>query len=420
MTTAERVLPSPDIAGAAPRVALLGGFGVGNLGNDASLAAVVAMVRREWPTAQVLAVCPQPYAVRRRLGLPATTVRARRPAAPWARSRPGRALLLPYRVLDVARAFRLVGTVDALVVPGTGILDDYGGEPPHGWPLTLATWFAAARLRGRGAALIGIGAGPLGSPVSRRLAHLTSRISQHTSYRDAGSRDFMASAGPAAGGPAPVVPDVALSLRPRLRRPVTSPRRVVAVPVMKYRGWHAGGPTARERAEQHVQVLAAVCLWLLHEGYGVRLVTAGADDAPATEQVAAAVRGAAPEELVSALETAEADDLDALTDLLQDATAVVATRYHSVVAALLCGQPTLSIGYAAKNAALMDAVGLGRFCQHADHVDPVLLRRQLTELLEDAANLSERVAEQVSRLRAELGAEEDRLHALLRRRPARR
>ena len=60
---------------------------------------------------------------------------------------------------------------------------------------------------------------------------------------------------------------------------------------------------------------------------------------------------------------------------------VVATRFHNVVCALKLVRPTVSIGYEAKNDAVMTELGLGEFCQSIEELDLDLLNKQLAELM---------------------------------------
>ena len=59
---------------------------------------------------------------------------------------------------------------------------------------------------------------------------------------------------------------------------------------------------------------------------------------------------------------------------------VVATRYHNVLCALKLAKPTLSVGYGAKNVALMKDMGLPGFCQSAGALDVDRLIEQFTDL----------------------------------------
>jgi polysaccharide pyruvyl transferase WcaK-like protein len=60
---------------------------------------------------------------------------------------------------------------------------------------------------------------------------------------------------------------------------------------------------------------------------------------------------------------------------------VVATRFHNVVCALKLGRPTVSLGYANKNDALLAEFGLAEFCHHVETFDVNLLQQQVSKLL---------------------------------------
>jgi polysaccharide pyruvyl transferase WcaK-like protein len=54
---------------------------------------------------------------------------------------------------------------------------------------------------------------------------------------------------------------------------------------------------------------------------------------------------------------------------MQGAEAVIATRFHNVVAALAVHVPVVSLGYAAKNDAVLDEMGLGEFAHRVEDFD---------------------------------------------------
>lgn len=396
------------VGGVRPlRVAVLGAFGVGNLGNDASLEAMIRIVTGLGPDVEVVCLCSKPDVISAGLGVRAESFRA-----PRSRRRFLRRVAGPLgRVGDIARAFKWAGQIDVLIVPGTGILDDFGGEPPSGWPFTLALWIGATRLRGGRTALVSVGAGPLENAVSRRLARLIGRLANHLSVRDRGSRQFMADIGIDLAS-SEIVPDIVFMLPTPEAIDSRDGRPVVAVPVMKYHGWHAKQRTAAF-GERQTRALGEFCCWLLDEGYAVRLITADAGDQPATDDVATTIRDARPEPAREWLDTDLARTYTELTYLLRDASVVVATRYHSVIGALACGKPTLSLGYAAKNDHLMRAVGLGDYCQSIDQIDHELLLRQFTALMAEEADVKGRLTSHVAEFRRQLADEVVRLQMLL-------
>jgi polysaccharide pyruvyl transferase WcaK-like protein len=75
---------------------------------------------------------------------------------------------------------------------------------------------------------------------------------------------------------------------------------------------------------------------------------------------------------------------------------VVATRYHTVLCALVMAKPTVAVGYGAKFDALMAAMELTEFSQSARALDVDRLIGQFTELERRAPELSATVARQAA------------------------
>jgi len=92
---------------------------------------------------------------------------------------------------------------------------------------------------------------------------------------------------------------------------------------------------------------------------------------------------------------------------------VVATRYHNVVCALRVGKPTISIGYAVKNDALLAGMGLADYCQSIERLDLALLETQTTRLIAERAALEARIARAGARFDSSLREQEDRLASLI-------
>jgi polysaccharide pyruvyl transferase WcaK-like protein len=143
-------------------------------------------------------------------------------------------------------------------------------------------------------------------------------------------------------------------------------------------------------------------LWLLDDGCAVRILMGDASDRRAVDDLLANVNAARPDlpkdRLVS-------DPMSSLHDLMwqiAETDAVVATRYHNIVCALKLGKPTVSIGYAKKNDVLMAERGLGRFCQHIEHLNVDLLIGQFGHLITDRQRYERGIEEANRACRARL------------------
>ena len=94
---------------------------------------------------------------------------------------------------------------------------------------------------------------------------------------------------------------------------------------------------------------------------------------------------------------------------------VVATRFHNGVCALKMGKPTISIGYARKNEALLNDVGLAGYSQHIETFAVDTLIRQFEHLLQDRMRHAAEIRTRVQEFRSRLDRQDARLLAMLER-----
>lgn len=351
-------------------VALFGNFGSNNFGNEGSLLAMVGFLRRERPEARLFCICADPSVVRNSLGIPAIPIR--RSGRPSEMSH--RAIRVPLRmfgkVRDLVRAFREIRRADVMIVPGTGILDDFG-EPPQGMPLDIFIWFLAARISGTKAAFASVGAGPIGHPVSRWLMVSAARLAHYRSYRDATSKDFMGNAGLNVAADA-VYPDIAF----KLATPVRTARVIsgngtltVGVGVMKYRGWYFFADGGQAVFDSYLDKLARFVLHLLEGGHRIKLLTGETTDVEAVDALLARLQSTAAGQLLERVSAARSSSLHGLMEEISETDVVVATRFHNIVCALKMEKPVISLGYSAKNDVLLAEMGLGEYCQNVETFD---------------------------------------------------
>jgi polysaccharide pyruvyl transferase WcaK-like protein len=375
------------------KVALWGLFGLGNHGNEATLAATLSNLARIAPEIDPVVVCPDPLRVTDEHSVPAVAtdldVRLDRPRLPRMLVRPG---------VEAARWFatyRFLRRVDALVVPGTGILDDFG-QAPRELPYDLWRWCLTARIARRPVVFVGVGAGPIENPLSRRLFRAAVACAASCSYRDDTSRRFMASIGRdvAADG---VVPDLVFGLRhqpvPAVSTP--SPGRV-GVGVMAYYGWRNLAGTGQATLESHTANLTDVVESMIADGHDVRLLIGEDTDRTAAEMVIRLVsERLGSQVVVERLIYEPVANLEELIEQIGETDVVVTTRFHNVVAALMARRPVVSIGYSSKNRDLLASVGLGAYCHDVDTVDVAAViedcRSAFARRRELSASLDERV-----------------------------
>jgi polysaccharide pyruvyl transferase WcaK-like protein len=179
-----------------------------------------------------------------------------------------------------------------------------------------------------------------------------------------------------------------------LDRPAT-----IGVGVMSYYGWHATEGRAEEVYATYVAKMTRFVLWLLGKGYRVRLLVGAAADTRVVDDVMGRIslqRGQLPASQVSG---EPATSLQQLMQQMVETDLIVSTRFHNIVAALMVGLPAISIGYAAKNDALLAKAGLSEFCQRIDTLEVELLMRQLDLMVAEKSRLTEAVVKARDELR---------------------
>lgn len=393
-------------------IALFGLFGVGNLGNDGSLEAMVRFLRDARPDAELFCVCDDPRVVAGSIDVDFIPLRRSRQLLRWSGGG-SRMLKLPLRLMDQAAAFWRLRRADLMIIPGTGILDDFG-ERPHGMPLDIAVWCLAARLMGAKVAFVCIGAGPIRNSVSRRLMTFAARLANYRSYRDQISSEFMKNVGVDADGD-PVYPDIAfkLAVPEAPERPSAGGKLTVGVGVMGYRGWYSFAEGAEEIWSRYLGKLSRFVVHLLEAGHDIRLLIGEAGDMASVDALQEMVTAAAPDMVEGRVTAVPSASLHELMQQMAHTDAVVATRFHNVVCALKMGRPTISIGYAKKNDVLMADMGLGGFCQHVEDFDLETLKGQFDLLVENRETYSRKIRDRVRDYEHQLARQDEHLIATL-------
>lgn len=380
---------------------LFGLLGTGNIGNDASMEAVLAYLRADHPGAVIDAMCPGPERLTSAYGIDATQLhwhqrfeRKAGQAGPrrgtaWrnaARQARGAGVLTLARKtlgigvgmgMDAVRTASWVARHDLVIVPGMGALEATLPVRPWETPYRMFLMSASGRLLRTRVAFVSVGANLISQRTTRWLFDNAARLASYRSFRDEASKNAMRERRVDVSRDR-VFPDLVFAL-PIPDAPPGDPQ-TVGIGVMAY----SGGNDDREQADNiyaaYISKITSFVAWLTDTGRDVRLVVGDRGDNSAVQDIMTGLYASRPQ-LDPARVTAEpVSSFADLTRALAAVSIVVATRYHNVMCALKLGKPTISIGYAAKNEALMTAAGLGEFCQSASGLDVDLLIKQFTDL----------------------------------------
>jgi polysaccharide pyruvyl transferase WcaK-like protein len=372
------------------RIALVGGFGIGNFGNDASLEAVAAFLRSERPDAELSCICTKPVETSAKFAGPVWPT-VLRPRGVW-RWLDMALLRLPSLAANWIYSLTVLDRFDVVLFPGTGVFDDFL-DTPLGWPSRLLRWSLAARLRGVRVVFLSVGAGPIVNPISRLLMKTAAQLAQHRSYRDSNSREFMLGVG-VDDEASSVLPDVAFLLPAPPERPRPPGAKItVGVGVMNYSGWRKDDAIYGSYIATHARLIE----WLEAHEYGVQILVGQTTDWRTVREIEA--------RLGRSLTDMREEEMDSFHDVMRACATtdlVVASRYHVQIAALQLGRPVISLSYAPKNDALLADAGLDGFSQDIHAIDFDLLTRQLEMLARDHERYAGVVMERVSAMRQRL------------------
>jgi polysaccharide pyruvyl transferase WcaK-like protein len=354
--------------------------------------AVLRYLRADHPDVVVDAMCKGPETVRDRYDVPAIPLQ-------WYINYQDRlhgvtAVMLKVlgKGIDVFRTANWVRQHDVVIVPGMGVLE--ATQPLRWWDMPYPMFLLAAtgKLFGTKVALVCVGAHAINRRMTRRLYDAAAKLAYYRSYRDAGSRDAMRERGVNVALDN-VYADLAFSL-PALPCDAGDPQ-IVAVGLMNYRGSNDDRKQAQKLYAAYLQTMKSFVRWLIDDGRKVRLLvgdTNNSDDG-ALQEILADVRAYRPD---LDADRVRAEPVSTFTDVMQAMApvgSVVATRFHSVICALLLFKPTISLGYASKFTALMADMGLAEFCQHSSSLDVDRLIEQFTELERRQADLRRTITE---------------------------
>ncbi|MGH8773954.1 MAG: polysaccharide pyruvyl transferase family protein [Jiangellaceae bacterium] len=370
------------------RVAFYGYLGSGNTGNDATLETVLAWLESAHPDVEARCITIAPAEVQARYGVPSVPL-SWPPPGPGGNRVVVASRKLLGRLLDVPRSYALAGSVDAVVVPGMGVLEEKLGVRPWGLPLWLFLIAAACRLRGRRFVLLDVGAECAANPVTRRLHVATVGLATHVSYRDAASAAAMRRAG--ARAPAAVAPDLVFAHpAPTLAMPETG---LLVVGVMAYYGRGDDPVRGADVRRMYVAAMAEAVARFVAAGDRVVLVGGDRVDVDVADELRAAVLVVYPGLPDDAVLVRDVATFTELTDEMMRADVVIASRFHNLICALRLARPTVSVDYAKKNRHLMRALGLEGYCQDIEHLDADRLVAQVRAARMDKAALAARVCD---------------------------
>jgi polysaccharide pyruvyl transferase WcaK-like protein len=301
-------------------------------------------------------------------------------------------------IIDAVSMARWVARHDAVLVPGTGPLESTVLIRPWQTPWALFSAAVAGRLFGVRVLLVCVGVSVPQDKTTRWLVRGAMRMATYRSFRNPSSRAAAAELGVDVNTDL-VYPDLVWSLPVPRRRPGSwddgsdERRRVVGLGVMAYTP-PAGAPAVEGGDASLVAAWLALATRLVEDGHTVRLFYGDEQD----RHIAERIERDASSPFVSC---GAVDDLASLMQELLSMDAVIATRFHNVLCALMCCRPTIAVGYGPKHRDLMAAAGYPHLAVDLEDLLSGRLSRLLPELTVD----DDAIGAHLARLRQELALE---------------
>jgi polysaccharide pyruvyl transferase WcaK-like protein len=424
----------------AKKVGILDHLGGGNLGDDATQAAVMCNLRRRWPDCEIVGFSMNPSDTRSRHGIPSYPIRretwdinyrppkesgvhANAETAPVKRhalrrvaSRIKAAFRGPTEAVPelffLIRSFRLMRSFDVLIIGGGGqLLDSWGG--PWKFPYTLFKWVSLAKLSKAKCYFMSVGAGPLEHGLSKTFIRYALRLADYVSFRDEKSRALAVRAG--FTGDAQVWPDCVYSLdvpaaAPRDRE--TQPAPLVGVSPMAYCDPRHYYIQDLNVYKAFVQKLALFGSWLSRDHRLTLFSTDISFDADTIEDLNGALKGEPGMDWSSLLTREPIVGIESLLSQMSCLDYIVTCRFHGVIFAHLKNIPVIAISHHPKVATLMTDIGLSEYCLDIHTFDTKQLVETFTRLVNNKVSIKARMAETLSRYKSSLTGHFDQLFPL--------
>ncbi len=438
----DEILLQPRSAAARlpKKIGLLDHLGGGNLGDDATLDAVMQNIKSRWPDAEIFGFSMNPSDTQIRHGIRSYPIRAHT----WSLGnrteasnltvktkvkaalgnhrflmgllkainavvvRPPRTLLNELRFL--AKSYRTIRSFDLLVISGGGqLLDSWGG--PWKFPYTLFKWVLLARLSGVKCYFLNVGAGPLSHPISKWFVKRALLFADYVSFRDDDSKALIQETG--FTGESHVLVDCVYSLdlsAASTRSVVKCEDAIVGLSPMAYYDPRIYWQKDQAVYENFIRNLASFGSWLSQNHYRLALFsTDTCFDAQTIEDVKTALKTRENNVEPEQIRHQPITRIDQLLAQMSSMDYIVTCRFHGVVFAHLLNKPVLALSHHSKVNTLMNDLGLAKYCLDIRTCDQASLRETFSSLVSNREEIKSCMAEKLTVYKGNLSLQFDDL-----------
>jgi polysaccharide pyruvyl transferase WcaK-like protein len=398
------------------RIGLLGPYLSKNFGDTAIQMAVINSLRRIFPGVELTGICPDPPDTERTHGIHAFPLsgkhwdnREEYLRISYSKNIEHRKnnllrVMLKLRLIYEERVGRLVNIaaccrlMDALIISGSGQLDDFWGGP---WkhPYSLMIWSLVARLYGCRVIVFGIGWDDLSTRLGKLFAFSALRLSHYRVFRDSGTVQKLASEGVRLESS--VCPDPAFGLDIPLAKHVEQETAIIMVCPIDYRAWLEEKNISYAN---YLETLKECCVQWIRDGYIVRLASSQKYmDTPLAKEISIWMQTIVGES--ASLQLYDAESVSHFLQLARSADLVVASRLHSLILSAVAETPLVAISYGRKVSQMMSDLGLEEFCLELVNLRFGRLQEVVSRVLKMRQELKVGLMEMLLKYRAELNVQ---------------
>jgi polysaccharide pyruvyl transferase WcaK-like protein len=380
------------------RFGLVSPWAGGNLGNSAILTAVILNITKRITAVELVGITLNCEQARRRFGIDGfplacasrydysqwTTVGcAHRPSLgarirQWLKRFPVVRHLVKivrtwqHEIVHIAAAARLVRTLDGVIVPGGGALDEFwGGSWGHPW--SLLKWSVLSRIYRVPFLVVSVGKSSLERPLSRLFVRIALKLASYRSYRDPDSKRGLQ--GLIDTSSDPVLPDLAFSYpTPTVRKlEVAEPGQrplLIGVSPIAYLDPRVWPIKDEKRYRVYVSQFAEIVKWLLREGHRLLFFATDSPDVETIKDVLSAI-GDSPKD-PGAFRTLPGPIEQSIGNHLEEigqADLTIASRLHGIILSHLVATPVLAVSYDPKVDVQMRIAKQTDYCLNIDDLD---------------------------------------------------
>jgi len=280
-------------------------------------------------------------------------------------------------------------TTKAMIVPGTGLLSDFG-TGSLGLPYAIFKWSLLSKLCRNKLLFVSNGAGPIREGLTGWFIKSSMRMADYRSFRSEYARNYLEKVG-FDSSKDPIFPDLAFSLPQRiftLKEKAPGGGYAVGVGLMDYYGEHGIRENGQKVYANYVTVMCNFIKWLLDRNYEVRILLGDTKhDDHVKEDVLTIMGNMGLEFNPEKIFDGSVSSVGELLSQISDVDYVVSPRFHNIIFGLMYDKPVVSLAYHPKFSSLMEEFGIAEYCHPLDHLDLDKLIMQFKMLVREKEKL---------------------------------